>query len=142
MNLIEINHDGIVFPEFNYSNVIHMPSVDFQKIIKDMNQFSDKKVEITTEGDKLYFKCDGDFATQETELTEGDTESAIVFEERKTDNRIEGFYDINRLMAIVKCTNMCKHIKLRIGDECPLKIQYPIGSLGELEFLIQGIDDE
>jgi hypothetical protein len=42
-----------------------MPSLDLQKICRDMNALGEKlDVEITSSGSDLIFKCMGDFAEQ------------------------------------------------------------------------------
>jgi len=66
LKLFDTNVDEIQIPNLNFSNIIHMPSLDLQKICRDMNALGEKlDVEITSSGTDLMFKCEGDFAEQE-----------------------------------------------------------------------------
>ena len=71
LNLMDIKHDDVSIPPQSFENIISMPSVDFQKICRDMSALSDK-VEIKNIGNKLIFSCEGDVTEQETICNEHD----------------------------------------------------------------------
>jgi proliferating cell nuclear antigen len=71
LNLMDIKHDDVSIPPQSFENIISMPSVDFQKICRDMSALSDK-VEIKNIGNKLIFSCVGDVTEQETICNEHD----------------------------------------------------------------------
>ena len=49
LKLFDTNVDEIQIPNLNFSNIIHMPSLDLQKICRDMNALGEKlDVEICT----------------------------------------------------------------------------------------------
>ena len=75
LRLIEPDNEELDVPEVKFSSVLNLPSVDFQKIIRDLSCISDK-IEIksitTSGGAELIFKCTGGFAQAEIRRAESD----------------------------------------------------------------------
>ena len=67
LKLLDINEDIIEFPEIKMNVITTLPSVDFQRIARDMGNLS-SEMEIIREGQKLVLSCKGDFADQTTVL--------------------------------------------------------------------------
>jgi proliferating cell nuclear antigen len=61
LKLFDTDVEDISIPSLNFTSIIHMNSSDFQKICRDMNILGEK-MEITSSGSSLIFKCIGDFA--------------------------------------------------------------------------------
>lgn len=64
LRLIEPDPEELQYPDVKFSSIINLPSVDFQKIIRDLSCISDK-LEIKSVGNELIFKCSGQFASAE-----------------------------------------------------------------------------
>ena len=126
LNLMEIDIEKFNIPPEEFESEITMPSADFQKLIKDIGGLSDI-IEIKSVGTKLIFSCDGDFASQETEI--GETEHGIVFT-KNTDNIVQGKFSSKHLISFTKCTNLCNTIQMYIKNDYPIIIQYSCASLG------------
>ena len=58
MKLFDKNVENIEFPNISFTSIIHMPSVDFQKICRDFNALAEK-LEITSSNSDLIFRCGG-----------------------------------------------------------------------------------
>ena len=71
LRLIEPEQDELEVPKVKFSSIINLPSVDFQKIIRDLSCISDK-LEIKSVGNELIFKCQGQFASAEIHRAESD----------------------------------------------------------------------
>ena len=56
LRLIEPDLEELQYPDVKFSSIINLPSVDFQKIIRDLSCISDK-LEIKSVGNELIFKC-------------------------------------------------------------------------------------
>ena len=56
LKLIEPEQDELEIPDVKFSSVINMPSNDFQKIIRDLANISEK-IEIKSVENELIFKC-------------------------------------------------------------------------------------
>ena len=66
LNLMDLNNKEIEVPSPEFESVITMPSIDFQKICRDMSNISEE-MEIKV-GNQLIFSCKGQFAEQETSI--------------------------------------------------------------------------
>jgi len=62
LSMLDINILDYDIPPADFETTITMPSVDFQKIIRDMHNLADF-IEISNVGNQLIFKCKGDFCT-------------------------------------------------------------------------------
>ena len=72
-----------------FSSVINLPSVDFQKIVRDLSSISDKieiKSVTTDRGSELIFKCSGGFA--EAEIRRSECDGNMTFIEKQDKNKI------------------------------------------------------
>jgi len=133
LNLMDIKHDDVSIPPQSFENIISMPSVDFQKICRDMSALSDK-VEIKNIGNKLIFSCVGDVTEQETICNEHD---GLTFENgTESFDVIQGFYNLKHLVLFTKCTNLSTNVQLFMKNDFPLIIQYKVGSLGYLKLAL------
>ena len=80
LRLIEPDKDSLDIPNVEFSSILNMPSSDFQKIIRDMANISDK-IEIKSVGDELLFSSRGQFAKAEIRRTE--TAGSMEFIQKK-----------------------------------------------------------
>ena len=126
LNLMEIDIEKIDIESEKFESEISMPSTDFQKIIKDIAGLSET-IDIKSIGHKLIFSCEGDFASQETEI--GETQNGIVFT-KNTDKIIQGKFSSKHLVSFTKFTNLCNTIQIYIKNDYPIIIQYACASLG------------
>lgn len=126
LNLMEIDIEKFDIEPEVFESEISMPSGDFQKIIKDIAGLSDT-IEIKSIRNKLIFSCDGDFASQDTEI--GETQNGIIFT-KNTDKIIQGKFSAKYLVSFTKFTNLCNTIQIYIKNDYPIIIQYSCASLG------------
>ena len=71
LKLIEPEQEELQVPDVPFSSIITLPSTDFQKIIRDLSNISER-LEIKSVGNELIFKCEGPFATAEIRRSESD----------------------------------------------------------------------
>ena len=94
-----------------------------------MNGLGDgEKVEITSSGGDLIFKCLGDFAEQETLI--GENTSMRVQRPSKTNEIVQGVFQLKHLVLFTKCTNLCPQIEVYLENDLPLVVKYNVASLG------------
>lgn len=133
LNLMDLPQDRVNIPPQQFDSVITMPSVDFQKICRDMSNLSET-IEIQNVGSRLVFSCVGDFADQETILTEN---GGIQFNNgNDSDEVLQGYYNLKNLVLFTKCTALCTSVQILIKNSFPLIIQYKVGSLGSLKLAL------
>tara|TARA_B100001248_G_scaffold254046_1_gene231975 strand:+ start:5159 stop:5944 length:786 start_codon:yes stop_codon:yes gene_type:complete len=143
LNLMDLNEDTFDIPPTVFNFVITMPSVDFQKICRDMNSLADV-IEIQSVGQQLRFSCKGDFAEQETII--GEATNGMVFVKTKEnceDEIVQGLFMLKNLVMFTKCTNLSNTVDIYLKNNYPLVICYNVGSLGILKLcLAPKISDE
>jgi proliferating cell nuclear antigen len=133
LNLIDLDEHKISIPPASFDSIITMPSNDFQKICRDMNNLSDT-IEIRNIGSQLIFSCRGDFAEQETIL--GELNGGLNFNKTSDSQIIQGYYNLKHLVLFTKCTNLCNSIELYMKNNFPLVIKFSVGSIGQLTLAI------
>ena len=134
LNLMDLHQENIDVPPPTFESVITMPSVDFQKICRDMHNLSDE-LEIKSLGNQLIFSCKGQFAEQETCI--GTSSNGLNFIQNDDVNKIiQGVYALKYLVLFSKCTNLCNSVELYLKNDFPLIIKYNIASLGEIKLCL------
>ena len=136
LKLIEPEQDELEIPDVKFSSVINMPSNDFQKIIRDLANISEK-IEIKSVEDELIFKCSGQFAKAEIRRSENNTNMQIL---NKQHNKIiQGEYSLKNLLYFIKCTNLCNQIEIYLENNRPLIVKYNVASLGEIKMCLSSL---
>jgi proliferating cell nuclear antigen len=134
LRLIEPDTEELVVPDVEYSTVINLPTADFQKIIRDLNGISDR-IEIKSVGDDLIFSCDGNFASSRVYRSESDGNMEFI---QKPDAAviIQGEFSLKSLSQFIKCTPLCNHLEMYLGNDLPLIVKYDVASLGEIKLCL------
>ena len=141
LNLMDLHEDNIQIPPATFDSVITMPSVDFQKICRDMHNLADN-IEIKSLDNQLIFNCKGHFASQETCIGEANTGLAFL-KNHNPDEIVQGVFALKHLVLFSKCTNLCNTIELFLKNDYPLIIKYSVASLGEIKLcLAPKVDNE
>ena len=125
LKLLDINENQIEVPEMNMTTITPMPSVDFQRICRDMHNIGND-IQITRKNTELHLKCIGDFADQETiiQCTEGSDE-------------MSGIYSLRYMNIFTKATSMCSTVQIMQEDRNRfLILKYNVANLGELKFYL------
>lgn len=137
LNLMDLNEDNITIPAAEFDSVIIMPSTDFQKICRDMNNLSDT-IEIMSVGAKLVFSCNGEFACQTTSIGESNNDTGGIDFKKNLDPSkvIQGHYNLKYLNYFTKCTGLCQSIEIHMKNDFPLLITFAVGNLGKLKLAL------
>jgi proliferating cell nuclear antigen len=134
LRLIEPDMEELIVPDVEYSTVINLPTTDFQKIIRDLNGISDR-IEIKSVGNDLVFSCDGNFASSKIYRTQSNGNMEFL---QKSDASviIQGEFSLKSLSHFIKCTPLCSHLEMYLGNDLPLIIKYDVASLGEIRLCL------
>jgi proliferating cell nuclear antigen len=128
LKLLEIDEDIIEVPQITMAVKTVIPSIDFQRICRDMNNLA-TEVKIGRVGNKLFIKCAGDFADQETVIECNDQE--------RFEGNLSGIYSLKYLNMFTKATGMCASVQLMQEEQNRfLTLQYNVANLGELKFYL------
>jgi len=138
LKLIEPDIEELDVPDVEYSTIINLPTTDFQKIIRDLNGISDR-IEIKSIGNDLIFSCEGNFASSKIFRSESDSvkEGCMNFIKKSVPTVIiQGEFSLKSLSHFIKCTPLCQHLEMYLGNDLPLIIKYNIASLGEIRLCL------
>lgn len=132
LNLLDLDNHNISIDPAEFNSVITLPSTDFQKICRDMNNLAEM-VEIRNINNQLIFSCKGEFCAQETVLSDNESHSI-----QNTDPNVivQGVFSLRYLVMFTKCTNLCNTVELYLKNDYPLIIKYGVASLGEVKLCI------
>ncbi len=138
LKLFDTDVEDIQIPNLNFTNVVQLPSTDLQKICRDMNALGEKlDVEITSSGSDLIFKCIGDFAEQETIISEFNNQNMKVHRSAGGLTEIvQGIFQLKHLVLFTKCTSLCPSIELYLKNDFPLILRYTVANLGEVKLVL------
>jgi proliferating cell nuclear antigen len=134
LNLMDLNEENIRVPPTTFESVITMPSADFQKHVRDMSNLAEV-LEINSVGQQLTFRCNGEFAKQETII--GETSSGMSFLKNDApDEIVQGLFSLKHLLLFTKCTNLSNTIELFLKNDYPMICRYAVASLGSIKLCL------
>ena len=126
LKLLDIDEDHIEVPDIPIASITIMPSVDFQRICRDMNNLSNE-IEIKRKESNLLISCVGDFANQETVIDCVESVNGVY----------SGVSSLKYLNIFTKATGMCSNVQLmQEVDNRFLILQYNVANLGEVRFYL------
>ena len=141
LKLFDTDVEDISIPPLNFTSIIHMNSADFQKICRDMNVLGEK-MEVTSSGSNLIFRCLGDFAEQETIIADNNQASMKVQTKGSTTEIVQGIFQLKHLVLFTKCTTLCPSIELYLKNDYPLILRYMVANLGEVKLVLAPIKNK
>lgn len=130
LNLLDLDNPNIHIEPASFESVITLPSVDFQKLCRDMKNIAEF-VEIKNIKSQLMLSCKGDFCCQETVIADTEQGSGASSAEI-----VQGIFNLNYLGLFTKCTNLCNTVELHLKNDYPLLIKYTVASLGEIKLVL------
>jgi proliferating cell nuclear antigen len=134
LSLLDRDEPNVDMPSTEFNARITMPSIDFQKMCRDMTLLSAKTVEIKSVGSSMIFSCKGQFATRTTMM--GDSASEFTVQKETKDEIISGTFSLPHLVLFTKCTNLSNNLELFMKNDWFLMIKYVIANLGEIKLCL------
>ena len=133
LKLLDINEDELEVPDIDMDVITTLPSIDFQKIARDMGNLSNE-ITILRYNNILEFSCLGDFADQVTKIE--CTESV---------KKIGNTYSLKYITMYTRATGMCSSVQIlqnSTKEDIPIIFKYSIANLGDLKFYLAAKVDE
>lgn len=134
LNLLDRDQPEINLRETEFSTHFTMPSLDFQKICRDMTLLGAKTVEIKNVGYSLNFSCKGHFASRTTVM--GGSENELGIQKKANDEIVTGNFSLPHLVLFTKCTNLCNNIEIHMKNDWFLMIRYVVANLGDIKLCL------
>jgi proliferating cell nuclear antigen len=138
LSLLDYVQKPFPFEDPEFQSVITMPSSDFQKILRDMNNLSSDYIEIKSVGEQLILHCKGRLVDRKTIL--GNNKKGFNFT-KTSDNEeiIQGYFNIKFLLLFTKATNLSQSVCIYLKNNFPIILEYSVGSLGKIKFLLSPV---
>lgn len=133
-SLMDIEKQDKNIPPAKFDNVIIMSSSRFQKICREIHQFSER-IEITSVGNQLIFRGYNSNVKQEIRIKP--TPEGLQYESNdNSDKIVQGVFDLKYLVQFSKCANLDKNIKIHFKNDYPLIIQCNVATLGDIKLCL------
>lgn len=142
LNLRDTSDEGYELDDIDYTYKITMPTVDFQKYIKDMTTVGGKKMEIKCTSSKIFLTSKGDIGNIDFEIGESLDGLEINIDIDKKNEIVQGTFDLKYLSLFTKCTSLCDKIEIYLMNDYPMILSYQVGTLGETKFVVSQFPDE
>lgn len=134
LTLLDLDNPRITIDPTEFNSMITLPSSDFQKICRDMNNLSEL-VEIKNINNQLIFTCKGDFCQQETILSDNDS-GVHCITSKNSNEIVQGVFKLKYLVLFTKCTNLCNTVELYLKNDYPIIVRWSVASLGEIKLAL------
>lgn len=132
--LLDIGSPVIEIPKLEYPSVITLPSIKFQKYIKDLNSLgTDCALNIMSVGQQLIFSCKGDFSENKAIIGESQD---TTFKTINDLDIIQGTFSLKFLILFTKATSLCQTVQIYMKNDFSIILEYSVGSLGSLRFIL------
>jgi len=131
LKMLDIDEEEISIPDIAIESMITMPSNDFQRMCRDMINISDL-VTMTSYSNTFTLTCEGDFASQETQI--GEANHGLTFS--NCNESITGKFSLRYLNLFTKSTNLSNTLEIYLKKDFPLMLKYNVSNLGDILFCL------
>lgn len=128
INIQQVQNLDINYPS-EYTSSIIIPSVDFQKMLKDLNMIGSDKIEISVKKGIINFTANSD----------GILKRVVTFGDEKDDEfENKSIFETSQLDRIIKISALGEQIHVYPSSHSlPIKLKTRIGSIGEMSIFIK-----
>ncbi|KAI8374699.1 proliferating cell nuclear antigen [Radiomyces spectabilis] len=136
LKLMDIDSEHLGIPDTTYDAVVHMSSVRFLEICRDLQMISDSVlVECTKEGIK--FSSEGEVGkgavTLKANGSVDNEEEATVIELQQS---VSMSFSVKYLVSFTKATPLSSRVSLNLSSEVPLLVEYKLDNLGYVRYYL------
>ena len=140
LNLMDLNHRPMNAQPAKFESVISMKSDHFQKICRDMSNFSEK-VEIKSVGSELVFRgCSVNI--KHKSVIRPASGCMEYIQNENPDEIIQGVFDLKFLVSFSKCTSLSNEIYIHLKNDYPIILKCDVASLGEIKLCLAPQTDD
>lgn len=135
LKLMDIESDFLDIDEQEYDSVIRLPSVDFQKVARDLSQLSDSLTILVTK-DTVKFQADGDIGSGSvivkpfTDLEKPETSTKV-----ELNRPVNLTFGLKYLLDVIKGSALSTSMTVKLADKTPALFEYKLSS-GYLRFYL------
>merc|ERR1711915_410349 len=135
MKLMNIEEEHLSIPDTEYAAVIKMPSLEFQRIVRDLSQFGDSVV-ISCTKDGVKFSVNGDLGSGNIKVNQSSSTD-------KVEEAVSLTFAFRYLNLFSKASSLSPQVSLSMSPDIPLMVEYSMGTLGHIRYyLAPKIEDD
>lgn len=127
--LLDINDDMLSVPEIDMTILTTIPSIDFQRIVRDMYNLG-QDITIQRTQKTIELSCEGGFANQKT---------VIECVETGPVRPLGNTFSLKYINMFTRATSLCASVQLmqhESDENMPIVFRYSVANLGELKFYL------
>jgi len=133
---LDLDTEHLDIPQTDYDCVIRLPSVEFQRICRDLSQVGESVV-IDCDKEGVAFAASGDLGTGNVKLAQTAAadrrEESVVIEMREKTTLT---FALRYLNLFTKATPLSAQVKLSMSEDVPLVVEYSIGESGFIRYYL------
>ncbi|KAK9450397.1 proliferating cell nuclear antigen, N-terminal domain-containing protein [Limtongia smithiae] len=135
LKLMDIDQEHLGIPETDYAATVTLPSAEFQRICRDMQTLSESiTIQCTKAGVK--FSCDGDIGSGSVTLKpNASADKPELATKIELSEPVSLTLSTKFLLNFCKATGLSNVVTLKLADENPILVEYPLAS-GHLRFYL------
>ena len=136
LNLMEIANPDMPIPQTEFQNKITMASDKFHNICKHLNNNS-TFVEITSINNEILFRGQNEGG----KVTMSYKDVNYIKKKDKSDQVVQGIYELRNLMSFSKCNKLCQVIEIYLRNDFPLVLVIAVATLGKMYVFLSPIEN-
>merc|ERR1712054_233474 len=125
LKLMEIESEHMEIPEQQYKVVAKMPSVEFQKICRDLKEFGET-MQISASKEGLTFSVTGDIGTGNVMLKPREADKPEDRVALTVHEAVTATFALRYLVNFAKAAPLCGTVELGLGPDAPLLVKYDL----------------
>jgi proliferating cell nuclear antigen PCNA len=141
LKLMDLDQPQKKTAKIDFDIRITMQSNEFHKLCREMNNIAEY-VEIKCTSKNIIFTCKGDCAERSTIYKSEEGGLNISSENKKSQNIVQGIYELKNIVLFSKCANLCNDIKIFMKNDFALTIIYTIATLGTITIALSPVKEE
>lgn len=139
---LNLDADHLDIPKTDYDCVLRFPSIEFQRICRDLSQIGESVV-IDCDKEGVAFAAQGDLGTGNIKLAQTAAvdrrDEAVVIELKEKTSLT---FALRYLNLFTKATPLSPQVCLSMSEDVPLVVEYSIGESGYIRFYLAPKIDE
>ena len=140
---MEIDSEQLTIPDTPYNCTIKMPSMEFQRIVRDLQVLGDTcTISCNKEGVRFSVQGSigtGNILTRANAATDKEEDQVVI----DMQEPVELTFALRYLNFFTKATPLSGSVVISMSPDIPVVVEYPIGEVGHIKFyLAPKIEDD
>lgn len=142
LKLMDIDSEQLGIPDTDYAATVKLPSVEFQRIVRDLSGIGDT-VDIYVTKDGVKFSTSGDIGSANITVRQNAESGAFESTVIDLNEPVMLTFALRYLNSFTKATPLSNMVTICMSKELPVVIEYRIADMGHISFyLAPKIPDE